>query len=73
LVPPDRVEEVIASVVDAITIEVAAVFVCAGLPESVTATVKPNVPLTVGAPEITPLADPSVNPAGKLPEAIDHV
>jgi hypothetical protein len=31
-----------------------------------------NVPLVVGVPEITPPLD-IVSPAGRLPEAIDHV
>jgi hypothetical protein len=31
-----------------------------------------EVPLPVGVPDITPALD-SLNPAGRLPEAIDHV
>jgi hypothetical protein len=31
-----------------------------------------NVPFVVGVPEITPPLD-SASPAGKLPDAIDHV
>jgi hypothetical protein len=34
--------------------------------------VKPEVPLTVGVPEITPVDD-RVKPAGRLPEAIDQL
>ena len=39
---------------------------------SFTATVNVDVPLAVGVPEITPALD-NVSPAGKLPEASDHV
>ena len=46
--------------------------VCAGDPLSFTPTVKVEVPLPVGVPEITPALE-SANPAGRLPEAIDHV
>jgi hypothetical protein len=46
--------------------------VCTGDPLSVTLTVKVEVPLTVGDPEITPALD-SDNPTGRLPEASDHV
>ena len=46
--------------------------VWAGDPLSFTVTLKLAVPLAVGVPEITPPLD-SVNPAGKLPDAIDHV
>ena len=41
--------------------------VVAGEPESVTLTVKPKAPATVGVPEIVP-ADDSVRPPGKAPE-----
>jgi hypothetical protein len=46
--------------------------VCAGDPLSFTATVNVTVPFVVGVPEITPALD-IVSPAGRLPEAIDHV
>jgi hypothetical protein len=46
--------------------------VCAGDPLSCAVTVNVDVPLVVGLPEITPPLD-IVSPAGKLPEAIDHV
>ena len=46
--------------------------VAAGDALSATDTVKVDVPLAVGFPEITPALD-SVNPAGRLPDAIDHV
>jgi hypothetical protein len=39
---------------------------------SVTVAVKEEVPLTDGVPEIAPVDDVSVSPAGKLPEVIDH-
>ena len=73
MAPEASVEVLIASTVPPITIEVAADFVCAGLPPSVTVTVKGVVPVVVGVPEITPVAGARVNPAGKLPELIDHV
>ena len=40
---------------------------------SVTCTEKLLVPLPVGVPEITPVADASVNPAGKVPEITDQL
>jgi len=40
---------------------------------SVTCAVKLLVPVPVGVPEITPVLDASVNPAGKMPEAMDQV
>ena len=39
---------------------------------SVTCTVKVLVPVPVGVPEITPVLDANVNPAGKLPTVMDH-
>jgi hypothetical protein len=46
--------------------------VCAGDPLSVTVTVKLDVPVFVGVPEITPPLD-IVSPAGRLPDVTDHV
>lgn len=46
--------------------------VCAGDPLSFTETVKFEVPLAVGVPEITPALD-SNKPAGSFPEGSDHV
>ena len=65
--------EIVSTVVeDAMVIDRGADLVCTGLPLSLTLTVKVEVPLAVGVPEITPeLA--SVSPAGKLPELIDHL
>ena len=40
---------------------------------SVTCTVKELVPVPVGVPEIMPVLDANVNPAGKLPTVMDHV
>src|ERR1700686_5226081 len=48
------------------------VAVSAGLPESATWTVKVDVPVAVGIPEITPLLF-RLNPVGSLPEAKLHV
>jgi hypothetical protein len=46
--------------------------VCAGDPLSFTATVNVEVPVPVGVPEITPALE-RFRPAGRLPDAIDHV
>jgi len=40
---------------------------------SLTCTVKLLLPMPVGVPEITPVLGARVNPAGRLPEVIDHV
>jgi hypothetical protein len=55
------------------TIEVVADCFCTGLLLSDTDTVKLDVPLVVGVPEITPVADARVSPAGRVPDEIDHV
>ena len=44
--------------------------VVAGEPESITFTVKLEVPAVVGVPEIAPVAAVSVRPAGSEPEVI---
>jgi hypothetical protein len=72
-VPEASVEDVIDIAFAPITIDVGDDLLCAGTPLSVTATVKLDVPFAVGVPEITPVAGASVSPAGRLPEAIDHV
>jgi hypothetical protein len=72
-VPEDSVEDVIASVLGAITIEVADDFVCAGLPLSLTVTVNVAVPLAVGVPEITPVPAARLRPVGRVPEVIDQM
>jgi hypothetical protein len=46
---------------------------CAGLPLSATVTVKLEVPVPVGVPEIRPVLLAMVSPAGRLPLVIDHV
>ena len=71
LVPEGNVEVVIVNRFGATTSVIAIDFVCAGLLLSVTVAVKLKAPLDVGVPEIMPLV--RVNPAGKLPEVIDHV
>ncbi len=48
------------------------VFVATRELASVTCTVKVLVPVPVGVPEITPVLDANVNPAGKLPTVMDH-
>jgi len=74
-VPEGRVEEVIvrASAAAATVMEVAADWVCTGLLLSVTLTVKLEVPLPVGVPEMTPVDEDKLRPAGRLPEATDQV
>jgi len=57
----------------AMTIEVAADFVWTGLPLSLTVTVKFEVPLVEGVPEMIPVVAARVSPAGRLPEVIDQV
>jgi hypothetical protein len=47
--------------------------VCTGLDESVTLKVKLLVPLAVGVPEIRPVVEDSVSPAGMLADMRDHV
>ena len=44
-----------------------------GVPESVTCTVKLNVPAALGVPEIVPLELPSVSPVGSEPDTMLHV
>jgi hypothetical protein len=61
-----RVAGVVLTVIDS-----CAEAVCAGDALSVTVTVKVDVPVAVGVPEITPAFD-IVNPAGRLP-LTDHV
>ena len=48
-------------------------FVAVALTLSVTLAVKLDVPEAVGVPVIAPVAATSDNPAGRLPEEIDHV
>jgi len=67
-----RLVEVIDNDDGATVIDSCADAVCTGDPLSFTETVNVAVPLAVGVPEITPALE-SDNPAGKLPDAIDHV
>ena len=67
------VDATIASVVGLTRIAAVADLVCAGLLLSVTVTVKVEDPLAVGVPEIIPVDDARVTPAGRLPELIDQV
>jgi hypothetical protein len=57
----------------ATTSERATDFVCAGFPESVTVTLKLDVPVALGVPEIRPVAGVRVSPAGRLPTEMDQV
>lgn len=73
MVPPARVEVVTASVFAATTINKGADLLCTGLPASLTVTIKLEVPLAVGVPEITPVEAANVRPAGRLPEVTDQL
>ena len=57
----------------ATTIERATDLVCAGLLLSVTVTVKLDVPLAVGVPEIKPDEGEMLSPAGRLPAVTDQL
>ena len=57
----------------AITIERAVDLVCAGLPASVTVTVKLELPVAVGFPEIRPEVAFNESPAGRLPPVMDQL
>jgi hypothetical protein len=72
-VPPDKLVVVIASAAGATTIERLADFVCAGFPASVTVAEKLNVPVAVGVPEIRPVLEARLSPAGRLPDVMDQV
>jgi hypothetical protein len=71
-VPAPRLVDVIDRLAAEIVSDSCSETVCTGDPLSLTATVKVAVPVAVGVPEITPAFE-SVNPAGKLPDASDHV
>jgi hypothetical protein len=72
-VAPGKLDvEMVSGAGAAITIESLSVVVSAGLPESVTFTVKLLVPVALGVPEIRPVAEVSVKPAGRLPVVMDH-
>jgi hypothetical protein len=76
VIPADKLVVLIASGAPAATRErarlVAAVW--AGEPASLTATPKDKLlPLTVGVPEITPVAGARLSPAGSAPVVIDQV
>jgi hypothetical protein len=72
-VPLGRLAVVIESGAAATTIEVDADCFCTGLLLSDTDTVKLEVPLLVGVPEIAPVAVPRLSPGGRLPDETDHV
>ena len=63
---------VIARVAGATINEKATDLVCAGLPASVTVTVKPNAPVAVGVPEIRPVVEARLSPAGRLPAPMNQ-
>lgn len=64
---------VIAKPTGEITSEKESDLVCAGLPASATVTVKLNVPVAVGVPEMTPVVAARLRPVGRLPEVKDQV
>jgi hypothetical protein len=73
--PSSRMYHVVPAVAGsaATVIVVTADLVCAGSPVSLTVTVKVDTPLAVGVPEIVPVVEASVSPAGRLPEVTDQV
>lgn len=71
-VPVARLVEVIDNVAGVTVIDSCAEAVCTGDPLSFTVTLNVEVPVAVGVPEITPALE-SARPAGRLPEAMDHV
>ena len=74
LCPPVRLVVVTVSAGGVVltTIDSCAEAVCAGDALSVTVTVKFDVPVFVGVPEITPALE-SDSPLGSVPEVTDHV
>ncbi len=64
--PPDSVELLIVNGATVTAREMLADRDCAGLLESETIALKLAEPAAVGVPEITPLAEVRVSPAGKL-------
>ena len=61
-----------ANVTGAMVIERETDLLCAGFPASAAVAVKPKVPDVVGVPEMMPVAEVKLRPAGRLPEAIDQ-
>lgn len=74
-IPEGRVAVIVRAedVPAATTIERATCLVCAGFPASVTVTVKLEVPVAVGVPEIAPVAAAREMPAGRLPVVTDQL
>jgi hypothetical protein len=70
--PEGKLDVVIARAAAATAIERLIDLTCAGLPASVTVTVKPNVPLVFGVPEIRPVVEARLSPAGRLPAPMDQ-
>jgi hypothetical protein len=66
------VVDVIVRPAEATVIDSCSEAVCCGDPLSVTVTAKLAVPLPVGVPEMPPPLD-RLRPAGRLPDASDHV
>ena len=70
----NEIVEIVTGVTAAATVMLRAfVAVCCGEEESLTWTVKVEVPADVGVPLIWPVEAASVRPAGKVPELSDHV
>ena len=63
----------IARVAGAMASDTTTDLVCAGLPPSAIVAVKLAVPIAVGVPEIIPVAEARLSPAGRLPALIDQV
>jgi hypothetical protein len=71
MLPEASAEEVIVSGPAPVAIVIGADCVWAGEPLSFTVSVKLNVPLVVGVPEMTPAGEME-RPPGSCPEASDH-
>jgi len=73
MLPPGSVVVVTVSAAFTVMLRLAVAVTAVGLVESATLTVKFEVPLAVGAPEMAPVLVFRVSPAGRLPTLIDQV
>ncbi len=73
MLPVGKVEAEIVKDLPATAMVIAVDAVCTGVLLSLTIAVKVDVPFPVGVPEIRPVEELSDNPAGSVPDAIDHV
>jgi hypothetical protein len=66
-------KEVVVTVGGVVPTVMLSAFVAVAELASVTCTVKLLVPVPVGVPEITPVLEASISPAGKVPTVIDQL